>query len=83
MNERVRWDHQRKVNTGRIAAMTRAESAMEMLGRGSPVDVVETLAIAGVDTVVVGVVVKVGLDIDVEKLVMVKEIEIEETAQKS
>lgn len=58
--------------------MTRAESALEMRGL---VDV-ETLVLADVDTVVVGVV-KVGLDIDVEKLVMAKEIEIEETAQKS
>lgn len=58
--------------------MTRAESALEMRGL---VDV-ETLVLAGVDTVVVGVV-KVGLDADVEKLVMAKEIEIEETAQKS
>ena len=58
--------------------MTRAESALEMRGL---VDV-ETLVLADVDTVIVGVV-KVGLDIDVEKLVMAKEIEIEETAQKS
>jgi len=57
--------------------MTRAESALEMRGL---VDV-ETLALADVGTVVVGV--KVGLDTDVERLVMVKEIEIEETAQKS
>jgi len=55
---------------------------MEVPGRGSAVDVVETLGLTGVDTVVVGVVVKDGLDTDVEVLVMVKEIEIEETAQK-
>ena len=59
--------------------MISAESVMGMPGRGGPVDVVETLVLADVDTVVVGVVVEVGL---VEKLVTVKEIEIEETAQK-
>lgn len=52
-----------------------------MPGRGSPFDILEPLVDA--DTVVVGVVVKVGLGTDVEKLVIVKEIEIEETAQKS
>jgi len=55
---------------------------MEVPGRGGPVDGVETLGLTSVDTVVVGVVVKDGLDTDVEELVMVKEIEIEETAQK-
>jgi len=73
-------DHPRKVNTGRVAAMIRAESVMGMPGRGGPVDVVETLVLADVDTVVVGVVATVGL---IEKLVTVKEIEMEETAQKS
>ena len=63
------------VNTGRIAATTRAESVMEMPGRGGPVE------LADVDSVVVGV--KVGLGTDVEKLGIVKEMEIEETAQKS
>ena len=52
-----------------------------MPGRGSPVDTVEPLV--DVDTVVVGVVVTVELGTNIKKLAIVKEVEIEETVQKS
>ena len=54
---------------------------MWMPGR-SLVDDVEPLVFIGVDKVVVCVAVTSRLGTDVEKLVVVKEIEIEETAQK-
>jgi len=53
-----------------------------MPGRSCPVDGVEPLVFIDVDNVVVRVAVKARLGTDVEKLVAVKEIEIEETAQK-
>jgi len=57
-----------------------------MGGRGSTESAacpVDAEAVDAAETVVVGVGPEVGLGIDVEKLVMVKEMEIEETAQKS
>lgn len=53
-----------------------------MPGCRRPVDAVEPLVFIGVDNVVVPVAVKTRLGTDVERLVVVKEIEIEETAQK-
>jgi hypothetical protein len=54
-----------------------------MPDRGSPFDALEPLVFVGASSVVVGVAVKARLGTDVEKLVIVKEMEIEETAQKS
>jgi len=82
LQEGVGRNHPRKVNTGRRAATTSAGNVMWVPGWRCPVDAVEPLVFINVDNVVVRVAVKSRLGTDVETLVAVKEIEIEETAQK-